>query len=155
MDSKEYLDTVKNIGFEHILEVPFYSKYWDRNDVLNILWHPKHAILLNYDTFGKDVNSGKIYYNIKPFKMTNFRKCTSSGWFSKNVWVGDHDFRYNAEYVIKTFLSKGKFLNPWVERPFLWLLHYEDVKKEGYDYEKINEERISLLPEYVQEAITP
>lgn len=72
-----------------------------------------------------------------------------------NLWVGDHDCREALKMNITYMIENGKFLTKWKERPFLWLLHYGDKEVKGYDYQKINEERIAMLPDYVRDAITP
>jgi hypothetical protein len=56
--------------------------------------------------------------------------------------------------IIDKLKRNGEFLPKWVERPFLWLLHHGDTQGE-YDYDEINEERISKLPKHVIDAITP
>lgn len=69
------------------------------------------------------------------------------------VWVGDHDCREALKMNVTNLIHNGVFLAKWKKSPFLWLLHYMDTKTEGYDYEKINAERIAMLPEYVRNAI--
>jgi len=70
--------------------------------------------------------------------------------------IGGGDCREALKYNIEQLELNGSFVKPWVERPFLWLLHYMDTKVEGYRYEKINAERIAMLPEEVRvAAISP
>lgn len=73
----------------------------------------------------------------------------------RTVWSGNHDCREAVKLKITNMINKGVFLPKWKEQPFLWLLHYMDTKTKGYDYKKINEERIAMLPQYVRDAITP
>jgi hypothetical protein len=69
------------------------------------------------------------------------------------VWSGDHDCREAIKFNIKQLAENGTFLKKWVKPPFLWLLHHNDPKEPGYNYEEINNERISRLPKDVQEII--
>ena len=69
------------------------------------------------------------------------------------VWSGDHDCREAIKFNIKEMVENGTFLKKWVQPPFLWLLHYEDTKVPGYSYVDITNERISRLPEDIQEII--
>lgn len=69
------------------------------------------------------------------------------------IWSGDHDCREALKFNINRLAENGTFLKKWNEQPFLWLLHYMDTKKEGYNYKSINEERIAMLPIDVQELI--
>ena len=81
--------------------------------------------------------------------------CTSSGGAHKteNVWIGDHDGREALLFNLDRLRKHGDFLAPWIEQPFLWLLHYTDSKTDGYDYKAIARERIAMLPPWVQEMI--
>jgi hypothetical protein len=83
--------------------------------------------------------------------------------YTHGVWAGNHDGREAIRHNIAKLEEFGSFVNPWQERPHLWLLHYMDTKDENgdsLDYRllnsrTINEERILLLPSHVQRAITP
>lgn len=81
------------------------------------------------------------------------------GWDHKadTRWVkfGDLDCRQGLIFQLNTMLKYGEFLEKWIRRPFLWILHHMDTKDEKYDYEAINKERISLFPQEIIEAISP
>lgn len=173
---EDYLSIAKSIGFEVVLIEPFTSKDGIEEN-LYILWNKELGILLKFDsfTFGDDgswakagkevpppgVNGGNFYYNIKlkPYKERESR-CTSGGGFYNDgndytdIWIGSHDCREGLKHHINLLKENGEFLPNWVERPFLWLLNYCDTKGE-YDYNAINQERITKLPQHVIEAISP
>jgi hypothetical protein len=69
------------------------------------------------------------------------------------IWAGDHDCREALRFKIEGMKNNGTFLKTWKEQPFLWLLHHQDTEDKNYDYKKINQERIALLPVEVQECI--
>lgn len=69
------------------------------------------------------------------------------------IWCGDHDCREALKFNINRMVENGTFLKKWKKKPFMWLLHHMDSKQEGYSYEEINEQRIKMLPEDVQELI--
>lgn len=98
----------------------------------------------------------EIWMNYKGFKLPDTFFC---GWDHKadDRWVkfGDIDCRRGLIFHLTTMLQYGEFLEKWVRKPFLWILHHMDTKEEGYDYEAINKERISLFPKEIIEAISP
>jgi len=69
------------------------------------------------------------------------------------IWSGDHDCREALKFNINNLIENGTFIKKWKNQPFLWLLHYMDHKEDGYDHEAITKERISRLPEDVQQII--
>lgn len=69
------------------------------------------------------------------------------------IWVGDHDCRESLKNNISSMAENGIFLKKWKKQPFLWLLHHGDTEVQGYDYQKINEERLNRLPDYVKQCI--
>jgi len=168
----DYLKIATEFGFEIIMNEPFTTQE-GINENLYILWHNEFSILLKFDSHtyaddgswakaGKEVpspnvNGGNFYYNIKLSKSA--RNVTSNGSFNETdgcyIWSGHHDCREGLKHHINNLSENGEFLSQWAYRPFLWLLHHADTKNEGYDYKKINEERIAKLPQHVIDAITP
>ena len=52
------------------------------------------------------------------------------------------------------FLSENFGLSPkWTAVPFLWFVNHMDIKKQGYDYKKINEQKLSQCTPEVREII--
>lgn len=154
-----YISIIEDYGFEQLLNLPFegqsYSGEPAPKERFFIYWHPE-GLLLSFDTFETTkVNSAKVQYNWKPNDgdAGNWWKLTSSGGVRGDCWVGDHDAREALIHHMDALKAEGKFLNPWKEAPFMWLLHYMDTKYEGYDYDAINKERIAMLPEEIQKAI--
>jgi hypothetical protein len=158
-----YLKNVRDNGFETVLELPFYAHSTHSIEAFLILWHSKYNILLRCDTHQGRLNSAEIYYNILRKKGNKtLLKYTYGGHALKEnpqdstefIWIGHNDARDGVAEHIKNLRSRGKFLNPWREQD-LWLLHYEDTKHKPINYDKINLERIAMLPKYVKTAITP
>jgi hypothetical protein len=58
---------------------------------------------------------------------------------------------------LATLRQRGTFVKPWVESPFLWLIAYDehcDNKQFAEsDRLRLNEIKLSLLPQEVQAAI--
>ena len=154
---ESYLSIIKAEGFEEVLCMPIQDPEFSHTNQFHIFWHPD-GILLVFDTyFGNGVSGGKFYYNWRPKEGLEqwYRYVSSGGMKEGRVWVGDHDCREAIRHHIADLRANGVFLKKWVERPFLWLLHYMDTKVEGYDYAAINEERIARLPKHVRDAISP
>lgn len=163
-DLGRYLSIAQQIGFKIVLEIPFVSKHshdTDHQEKLFILWRP--GILLCFNTYlSEKVNGGNFYYNWRP--RGEMDSVISSGHVTKEgIWVGSHDCREALVFNISELERHGAILDKWVERPFLWLLHYMDTNgpdgkglgRGGYDHDVINEARIAMLPEEVRKAITP
>lgn len=156
----EYLRIAQEEGFEIVLKEPFLGRGFNGKSVketLFILFHKADGILLRFDTYqGNGVNGGDFYYNWIPKGEHNW-KVLSSGGYSKIdgelIWIGHHDCREALRCHISKLRDYGTFVPSWKEQPFLWLLHYMDTKDPGYDYKKINAERIAALPKFVQSAI--
>lgn len=163
----EYEDIVKELGFELVFALPIQSKD-GKEEAFKIWYHPL-GVILKYDTYNNQtvVNGGSFYYNWKPNNFSEYSRYTSSGglYDIKNrpnitdvpvedlFWVGDTDCRESLRSNFEGLKNSGTFLNPWIKCPFLWFLHFMDTKDKDYDYNKINRERIKLLPEALQKLI--
>jgi hypothetical protein len=150
-DSLEgYLRKIKEEGFVEILAEPFQGHY---SEIFYVFYHIQDGILLKFDTYGGNrVNGGNFCYNWIPQLGENgipteeaFR-CTSSGGYNSDwLWAGDHDCREALRYHIASLRKHGRFVTPWVREPFLWLLHYMDVKEENYDHKEITQRRLDQI----------
>ena len=152
-----YVRIITEEGFESVLTIPFIGNN-KADESLNIYWH-RDGILLVFDTYDTDrVNGGKYLYNWVPDDWSTRCRYTSSGGLEthegQDVWCGSHDCREALRHNIRQLRDNGEFLSTWIRQPFIWLLHYMDTKEEGYDYEEINQQRIAMLPQYVQDAIS-
>lgn len=178
-----YLEIVKGIGFEIALELPFMAKSsYDRvprSEKFFMMIHREKGILLKFDTFCTDsVNGGDFYYCWKPKpdidRGIRSNVLSSGGLESESDpdWrrnpkydksgapddaycSGSHDCREAIVHKIKQLTDNGTFLSPWPKDPtrFLWFLHHQDTKEDGYDYKEINEERIKMLPQWARDVI--
>ena len=160
-----YLRICADLGFETVIDLPFEGRRWDSDpppaEHFYILAR-RDGLLLTLDTFLSDsVNGAKIYYNWRPHvePMEAYHMTSSGHWHGYDTdsvtWIGDHDAREALRHKISVLEQNGEFLAPWVEQPFLWLLHYQDSKTDSYDYQQINRDRIAMLPDWVQNMITP
>lgn len=160
-----YQEILALMGFELALELPFVAQGYgngdpDREERYFIYAH-RDGLLLCFDTYcGNMVNGATVYYNWIPHSTTDRWGYTSSGRFegyvdhlNPGVWCGDHDAREALRHKIQGLRSAGSLLPKWRNRPWLWLLHYQDTKEPGYDHKAINESRIRLCPQWVQDMI--
>lgn len=151
----DYVRIIEAYGFEKVLVVPFTSNY-AQIEALFVYAHKAKGLLLGFDTFhGETVNGGNVYYNWVPNEDEKLHNLISSGGYYKDVWAGHHDCREALIFNLTNLDKHGKLLSRWTHRPFLWLLHYMDTSNKDYNYEKINAERIGMLPDWVQTMITP
>jgi hypothetical protein len=157
---QHYKQVIESLGFGALLRLPFVgnSVYKNIKEYFYIYWHKQYGILLAFDTFGTDkVNSAQFWFNWKPFLVLqdyyDALYHASGGWRQENIFAGYIDAREAVRYNLNNLCANGTFVTPWVEQPFMWLLHYMDTKDSDYDYDKINAERIGMLPVTVQRAI--
>ncbi|MFA5994289.1 MAG: hypothetical protein WC823_04995 [Parcubacteria group bacterium] len=155
-----YLRIIQEEGFQILLTLPFSDKE-GCEEKYYICFHKEDGILLSFDTYGGDsINGGHFYYNWQPSNNDpkNGYKVLSSGGYRKDgaefIWAGHHDCRETLRLHIYDLRKNGKFVTPWIEQPFIWLLHYMDTKNPSYDYKAINKERLAMLPPEVLQSIT-
>ena len=144
----EFINVLTESGFKEVLKIPI-----DSSENFFVFWRP--GLLITLDTFIGRVNRAMLYFNFCGQRSaihgsSAFVADTDQG----RVYSGSTDIRNGLRYKLGDMLEVGTLLEKWVERPFLWLLHYEDTKAAGYKFDDINAERIALLPENVREAIS-
>ncbi|MCC6934852.1 MAG: hypothetical protein IT406_04160 [Candidatus Yanofskybacteria bacterium] len=165
-DLERYLRIVAAEGFTEVLRVPFTveNNYGSsgsevKQETLFVFFHDRDGILLVFDTYdGVRVNSGHFYYNwipnwIQPEEPL-MRVLWSGKWRGERFWVGHHDCREALRFNLRRLRQRGSFVPTWQEQPFVWLLHYGDYPHgKEYDYDTIMQERLFLLPKWVQQRI--
>lgn len=167
----DYLTIIKAEGFEVVLTIPFQRAGYKETDPLidekwYVAFHKADSILLVFETYrGKSINGGNFYYNWKSNdpSLGGWNRILSTCYFKDGVAIGSHDCREAIRYHIKQLRDNGTFLKQWIERPLIHILNNDDYGK-GYDFynpadkertSSLREYRLSLLPEFVLNAITP
>lgn len=148
----EWIGVVEALGFElvHVEPIP------TTQDVFRIWWRDD-GLLLKADSYwgDKSVNSANVHFNYCGPRGA-MHQC-SNGFAGEvageAVWRGNRDAREGLRFALDRMQSQGRFVNPWLEQGFLWLLHYMDTKQEDYDYRAITAARLAKLPERVRAAI--
>lgn len=145
MPMKDFKSTLKRMGFELVLEDPL-----DEGNFYRIWWH-KDGFIISSDSYwgDKSVNGGNMYFSFEPNKKYWVEGCSGGG----GTHMYSYDIREGLRAKIEDLRENGKFLNPWNQFPFLWLLSYMDTKVEGYDFKAITAARIARLPQEVQDCI--
>jgi hypothetical protein len=156
-DLDNYIRIISEEGFAEVLRMPFDGKGVGEGckETFYVFWHTA-GLLLSFDTFGGErVNGGHIYFNWRS-KTDSFWPRHGSGSGCKkdhSVFTGHIDCREALRFRLRELREGGEFLSPWIEQPFLWLLHYADTKAEGYNYGTINADRLALLPPEVRACV--
>lgn len=159
-DLSQYISTLERGGFKQglVMDVP------RTRDKFYIYW--RDGIIIAFDSYRDNtvVNGGSMYLNYQ------FDRNSEDGWGALSgcshgplrgkVEEGDiitrqvsKDCRQGLFNTLNKMQTGGTILPTWKQSPFLWFLHYMDTKVDGYDYNEINRERISLLPKEVQLVI--
>lgn len=170
---ENYLRIAKEIGFEHVLEIPFVSKAYGDEKLVNerfiVLW--RNGLLLTCDTYdGQSRNTSELHFNVKPRKDEDYSTIPGGGTGFEHdgdwVRIGTMDVREGLRFHIEEIEELGIILEKWVQRPYLHLLHHKDWDKHDWRTAKdvvahhaaidaLVEERIGMLPKHVQDAIGP
>jgi len=181
----EYKMRVSDFGFKELLRLDFFSLSSKEVESFYIMWKDGilmcYDTFMGKINSAHIYFNYLQHFNLKTIFDSGVLDHVSGSWrHHENVWLSDHfreqygfyygwnknaddrfvkigslDCREGLLFHIKNMLEYGEFLQTWIERPFLWLLHHMDTKNPNYDYNKINKERISLLPKEVINAISP
>lgn len=175
---EDYLSIAKSEGFDIVAEIPFCIKEdysgnmkpedkWEHERMF-FLWHAD-GLLMIMDTYdGNRPNRVDCHFNLLVDKESS-RSAVHEYIGTRNYVDGGAAFGQDAEIIVgdlsdplqalrlklREVRKYGRFLNPWVGGPFLWLLHHGDTRgNKKYDMDKINTERIAMMPEHIQKAIS-
>jgi hypothetical protein len=175
MTFAQYLELVKRLGFREVLCDEFVGKSFSDppapKETIRVFWRDD-GLMLTAESYCSDrVNTTHLYFNLrKKPGVEAFGSALEGCNYSfhkvgENEFVcyGSYDARKALALKIEQLTESAVFVNPWVERGFLWLLTYMDTKDKngdplghnGYDHHAITEGRISRLPDDVRRAITP
>jgi len=160
---ERYQRIVGEMGFEPVLELSFQKRAKPEKQ---FIYARRDGLLLSVDTFTWEheeepgINGGKVYYNWVPATDDYYRYTSSGSWLvgpdnELICYCGDHDAREALRFKMESLEKHGSFLPKWRKRPFLWLLNHGDTEDAAYDYVALNAARIALLPQWVQDMITP
>lgn len=169
MKTESYIKVIEENGFIKIFEKEFEDVKFpeDTSKEKQYIYYLPEIGILNFDTFRGNRNGGSFYFNLKVDKDKRSQMIPCSCSFieddDKNfITLGELDCREALIYNIEKMKSIGKFMNPWKQRAFHWLLNYCDYEKvneindwnEKFKiYEEITEENISHFPEEVKKFI--
>lgn len=161
-----YLSVVRALGFAEVYSAPFVGKYGKgREDEFKVFWR-NDGLLLKAESFvcgegEPSCNSAELLFNWRSHDPANAwtrAGIACSGGLAKSdrsVFVGHKDVREGLRHFIASMEGAGSWLTPWIERPWLWLLNYEQPKVDGYDHKAITEAVIATFPADVRAAISP
>ena len=176
VETISYIKSLESLGFVKVLEIQFEVKDEDaplHKETYYVYFYEKYGIVLTFDTYTGDVNSGDLYYEWIPNNIDGKNyEVTSSGGYTKindhYIWRGSHDCRRDIRSIINGLKSMGKFQTPWVcndritKPKFVhWGDHHTPIGSswdEGYEKyckacESQGKERYCVLPENVKVAI--
>lgn len=126
----EYTGVVEKIGFTLHQEEKYKSRR-DKEETLRVYWH-EDGILLTCDSYCNVRNSANISYNWKSFpefwesgrgRVLGSYHCFKS---ELDIVIGSNDVREGLIHTIEQLRMWGEFITPWVEQPFLHILHSGD-----------------------------
>jgi hypothetical protein len=152
---ERYTRILREEGFEQVLCLPFTGRD-EKPETFQVWFHPD-GLLLKFDTYGSgSINGGNFYFQIR-LNSNSARigmRCSSQmSRVDESAMIGDFDCREALRFHIRQLRSAGTLLAQWVEKPWLWLLHYMDTEDPNYNHKAITAERVALLPEHVRKAI--
>lgn len=174
--TSQWLKVVEDLGFSKIYDEIIPARAYDTqdgDDRFLIFWR-KDGLLLKAETYGVvRINSANLYYNWTPNSIDSTYIAGHNGGCPmrhymiraneeyrtgvRNVYPqsGSVDARDFIRFKINQIKKAGSLMPKWEERPFLWLVNWAEKENEKYDYNEINDRKISQLPAHVRCAITP
>lgn len=151
MPFAEQMELFADLGFDEVYRENFEGD--STTETFAILWHPDGLLATCESYGGTGRNTAKVYYHYRHESGGAPRwELNSSGGMRGDIWVGDHDACQGIRHNLDAMRAEGKFVAPWVERPWLWLLNYSETKGD-YDSAAINAAKIAALPEHVRTSI--
>jgi hypothetical protein len=173
----EFINLIEINGFVKVYEEEFPNIYNKVIVTEKLVVYWKDGILLDATSHWKSLNGGSIHFNWEPNpnleKYTALNGCSNGPiiigktepkphyckWTNEtemrvekiysNARDGSYDVREGLFLKISDLQEQGKFLSPWIEPPFLYLVNYNENKVEGYDYKKITYEKLKKFPENI------
>lgn len=181
MTFAEFIALIESKGFVKVYEEEFPNPHGKESIKEKLVVYWKDGILLHATSHSNSLNGGSILFNWepnpnlerytalngcshgpiiigktepKPFynKWTNETEMRTENIYS-DARDGSYDVREGLFLKISDLEEQGKFVSPWIEPPFLWLVNYNENKVPGYDYKKITYNKILGFPLHVIEGM--
>ena len=155
---EELFETLKELGFEQV-----WSKTFDDGEEMVIAAHRADGILLWSDSSTrckiKYTDRMHLYMHCRIESWETFDKVLtySTKGPSGDAWAVttlEADSVDELTLSLANLRSFGRFVAPWPEPQFLWLLAYQEgkcvVPKNSQGYTQATRDRLALLPDWVQ-----
>lgn len=136
--------------------------YDDRVEEAILYYHPSKGIIIFATSWNNKsiINSGSSYAQIKAndkdgeeiiWKWLSTGGCDD---INNKIYSTSQDIREGLFSKLDELEKGGRFLNKWIKKkPLLWFVDYVEKREEGYDYKKINCEKINKCPKEMQDII--
>jgi hypothetical protein len=157
METEAYKEKVEEIGFEKIISEPFESPLSDVEETAFVYW--LDGMLLFWDTFDGVRNSASIYSSaIVSENRDTYLPRKFGGSFQKIdgdvIWAGKFDAREAIKYKVSRLLEwSEQVLSQWRVHPSTVFLAHSGEWKSDKDPGKSQEERMSRLPDWLQDCM--
>ncbi len=137
---------------------PYSSEPVTYTESLYVLCHKADGILIVIEThMGINCNKITVNFNWKRGNRDMYVDACSGhfiGDFDNDpdnlIWVGHFDGREGLFARLEQLRETGKFIAPWVEMPFMYLMTFVDERNK-LDYKVLTTERFGQLPKWVRD----
>lgn len=158
MDMSEYLQVLRGIGFEIVLERPYIGLH-GYEEVQYVLWN--HGALVHTETYGDVVFRATMFFNLEMKDPALFKKLPVTGapLEESSVFTGSIEVHEAALHYWDILSHSGILLENWKGTPWLFnLLNVGDLREDSSRMEKslrdeIQRGIIEMLPLHVQFSI--
>lgn len=155
MTLEEYIDIVKEQGFEIVFEEEFFrpkEHSWRFvREKLIVLANKSNGFLLVIDSKRRIVRQARLYFNLLVVDSSQFPYLPFRGGMRRivegEVLAGSLDVVKGCKYWLNILNSIGKPITPWVFDPKLCIMHYMDTEPHESTM------RLRSLPSEVQKMI--
>lgn len=169
-------DTIRNMSWNDLLkflknnnfEIVYFNTFQNPHDLKECLETEiiffKNGIVGYANSYHGKINTGKIYFEFIPFEdriEDSIRKLSLTGCGicphklpSSIVFDIDYHIVDGILEKIQYIYTLGNISEIWTETDkFFWFVNYLESKNKNYNYEKINQSKINLCPDYFRNII--
>jgi hypothetical protein len=147
----DVLDIIRDLGFVE------YHRHQikDTDDILCVFW--RDGILLRAESFTWSNKSRQVVNSLDAYffyqgSYESMPPC-SCGRETDDIWHVHIDGRDGLRFNLSKFEAGGKILKLWLNKPFLWLVDYQQKSEKDYNHKKIANDILDALPIEIQRAI--
>ena len=151
----ELIEWAKKEGFKVGYNNNF-KGFFDKKEEEVIMYNEEKGLILYAESFDGNVNHASIYGEITYDE--DYEKSFPLGFLSSFCYEDEKTIVFELDYrrglsLINQIPDSCEFSKVWKNKRFLWFVNHMEKNKEGYDFEKINHDKIQASSPEVRKII--